>query len=335
MGIESKDHPSIERKDEQTSLVEIQDITAFAGIDMEELKEKSVANLLAEIKKEGERSEKHWRKKLDIPEDTPLEDGLKQRVEERAREYQEHIEASITRFQEQTDHCLRLAKEKGYIEAERPFSIIVTDPLLKYGSAEPKAMPWERRYDIHTDCIGICYGDPNILLAHEIGHALSADPDTKRSGFTHRLSVRQEGKEEKWEGNKWLNEGTTVIWEEMSANDDSIIPQRGEKFDSYNWSRDAARLLIEELGLNEDTLLKAFFRNQEAISLLERRCQERFHCSIDDLDCLKIELDTDLTKRIISGQPVEMKMNQSRHDAIIDTVKKLQEIFPNVNIIIN
>ena len=190
-----------------------------------------------------------------------------------------------------------------------------------------------------------------MLVAHEVGHALSRHcrkpgfgPDTgfrchelDPDGTTYRLTWRS----------KWLDEGVTVLWEELSVNDGSTLPERDDAGDIYPWYREAVRALMAALNLDQDTMLRAYFGNEAACALLEARVRQRFNCALGELDVITLLTEIDFTRKLFRGEPVRHQLvhqkirvlrrgqlvSERQNSELIAKWRKLAQIFPNLTLI--
>ncbi len=145
--------------------------------------------------------------------------------------------------------------------------------------------------------------------------------------------VPQKDKDDRVEGNQWLNEGTTVLWENLSVNDGSRFSQRDEEQDFYPHSRDLTLMLLRETGLEQDVLFRAYFGDAAARSLLETKVKERFGHSIDELNCFTLKLDKEWIERILRGEPETLELYGTEDEGLLAEKRKFTEIFPNVRLV--
>lgn len=324
---EQSEYP--ESRERGRPYVEMQDISAFSEFSLEKLSERSVEIILEKVKK-GQISEDYYRRKYNLPNNQPFVEELQRFAEETIECYRKNVTEKTQSFKRQADDCFTVAKQRGYLTEARDYRIIITDNLLHHGLEHSEDTPAINTFSQSLNAVYVEYTQPNKLVAHEVGHALSLRPNEGRSGFaTSEAEYKSTGRK----GNKWFNEGVTVMWEDISVNDGSIIPSREAQHDYYGWSRDATRVIIDELKLDDDTVFKAYFGDRAARELIEKKVNERFKCSLDDLQCLTLKTDIDFTRRVIYGEKVELTIKDTTHDSVIKMMNKLSEIFPNVSIV--
>lgn len=308
--------------------IEMQDLATFSGVDLEELGRRSVEEILDRVGKD-DKFEGLIRRKFGLSEETPFDEALRGLAERSISEYQKNLAEKMQSFRQQGDDCITLVQEQGYLSEVDGFRIILTDDFIHYG-LEPENRPNINSFSEDHKAVYVRHTEPNRLVAHEVGHALSTRYDEGRTGFTTSDNKRKQTGER---GNKWFNEGVTIMWEDLSVNDGSSIPSREDPHDMYNWYREATRLIIEELKLDDDTVFKAYFGDRQSLDLVEEKVNERFGYSLDDLQCLALKLDIDFTKSIIAGENVELTIKKTDRDSKIETIEKLVGIFPNVSVI--
>lgn len=319
-----------EKKEEYKPHIEIQDISTFSGLSLEELSRKAIEIILEKVR-ENPISENRYRRKYNLTGGQPFAKELERYAQKITENHQRSAAEKMLLFKQQADDCFALAKKKEYLAKTRDYKIIIADNFLHYGLQPSKFTPTLNSYSQDLNAIYIELNAPNKLLAHEIGHVLSTRPHESATGFT-RLEKSKEGRIISV-GNKWFNEGVTVMWEETSVNDNSVIPSREEEGDYYGWCQAATHLVMKKLALNEDTVFKAYFGNYESRNLVEQKLKEYFKCTLEDLRCLSLKLDMEFTKKIIQGDKVELIIKNTTSDSAIKQMDKLSEIFPNVSII--
>ena len=320
---------SPEASKEWADTIPISDIAIYSGLSLPELKNQAVNTLLQQLN-EGKREERLLRRDFQLDDKLPIEQALQEKAESILIEFERQLPEKKEKFQEQLQHCIALATERGYLQQPpQPFSILITHEFLQTGSDYKRGKQYINYFDHDQHIIPITIDSPNILLAHEIGHALSTNDGEKRSGFQ---TLKKEGSQTVTRGNQWFNEGMTVIWENQSASDNEKITQREEEGDFYSWYHQAAELLLKEINVSEDDNLKAYFGNSEMISKLRQKIQKRFNCTLEDLACLSYKIDINWTKQVISGQPVEINISRQTYARIKNKLTKLTQIFPNVTV---
>jgi len=312
---------------EFTTPIFLEDIATYGGTSIEELARSVVASIVDAARKRPE-FEKHYRETYGIADQQDFQQGMNVFADRRIKEFQEHFPRKQKEFKEQAAHCLTFARQHGYIADTRPIHIVITDWFLTCGKPN---LTGTDSYDHRTGVTFVGIDRPNILLAHELGHSLShtqTEKGSQRVGFS--IFEPLGGGEEKMHGCQWLNEGTTVLWENQSVNDRSTFSQRALEEDFYPYSRDLAKLLLEKIGVPEEILFKAYFGDREALHFLNDAINRRFKCTMEDLNCLTLKLDIKWAKSILDGQPVTIEILETDHTSIIPEKEQLARIFPNV-----
>lgn len=330
-----------------TANITVLDLEAYSGLTLEQLGERAIANIAA-AKTPGI-SEPWLRKTFGLAKDLPLEQALRRKVKKHIARYRSQRPKKLRAFCGQAHHCVQIALQRRYLTAPPDFTLVITDDLLHRG------LPSELRSWVQTHNIGAYYAErntvfvastlPNLIVAHEVGHALSLRQEQRQSGFL-RLQPRPDGR---WQrlGNKWLNEGITVLWEELSVNDGTTLPTRHDPDDTYCWYREATLALLRELALDQETALEAYFGNHTARAVIEAYVIRRFGCTLDDLQQVTLYQKIAFTRRLLHGEPVEHKIRTGnirvQRDGIMIAVKpdvqiaddwrQLATIFPNLTLI--
>lgn len=333
MPTEKNFEQSPESQFEKEFQAEIKDLSDFSGLTLEEISKSAIKNILDDIEKNIEKKkslEGHYRRKFNLSDDQPLTEALQYCAQESLEKYHQSIVEKKQSFQKQAEDCYNLAKKRGYITEAKKIDIIISNPFLNKGLER-----LEYKIDLNTfnpdlNSVIIDCEQTNRALAHEMGHALSYYPEQSKDGF--RDIVKKPDGKTTLKKNYWFNEGVTIIWEELSVNDDSVIPSRNDPRDSYYWYRETTRLILKESVVSDELALRAYFGNEETRQTLEDKINNRFNCSLDDLECLSFSQDIGMTKKIIAGEKVELKIKKSTHETVIKIMKKLSEIFPNVSI---
>lgn len=326
---------SPETHEEEPGKIEFLTIESLASVDLDTIRERAVTAILDNIAKPPKRDrhlrEQRFREQFGLPPDLPFETALRQNADERARDYTESLETTQGRFRQQTVDCQNLALQRGYIEFQRPLTIALTDKLLHYGIGPHARNTQVNAYRTTTDTIAVDIHEPNVAIAHEVGHALSTPEDRSRSGFVE-MATNAEGKEG-LSGNGWFNEGVTMLWQEESVNDGSRNARHDDPTDINNWMREATKLLLDAANVNAETALRAYFGNTEARRQLETALQQRFHASLNELKCLGAKTDLDLTRKIVNGEPVDLRPSPHAEEYERSVYEKLRELFPNVRLL--
>lgn len=320
---------SLENQIEENFGARARDLTDFSGLTLNEISEKAIKNILDEAASKKV-PENHFRQKFHLAANQPFAVALQHFAKESVEKYHQSIVEKKQSFQKQAEDCYNLAKKRGYITEAKKVDIIISDSFLNKGLEHSEHAITLNSFDPDLNSVIMGYNQPNRGLAHEMGHALSYYPEQSRDGF--RDIVKKPDGKTTLKKNYWFNEGVTIIWEELSVNDDSVIPSRNDPRDSYYWYRETTRLILKESGASDELALQAYFGNEETRQTLEDKINNRFNCSLDDLECLSFSQDIGMTKKIIAGEKVELKIKKSTHETVIKIMKKLSEIFPNVSI---
>lgn len=311
--------------------VSIKNIADFSGITVDELGEKRYQKVLQDIHDNPQR-ENYYREKFNINQQDPNEDAMREKIKAVTAEFMNKLPEKENECRQQIDHCLSIANERGYLQSEpEPLTIIISHSFLHWGSPFRPGKQYLNSHDPTNNAIIIDIDLPSTILAHEFGHALSTDKKDERSGI--KTLVKDEKKQELIsKGNQWLNEGLTIIWEQMTTLDNREVPGRNEKGDPYHWYLEATKLILTEIDMSPDDALKAYFGDKKILELLRDKFQQRFHCSIEDLSSLEYKLDIDWTKKLVTGQPLEVTLKKTTNRSLREKLLKLSGMFPNLTL---
>lgn len=303
------------------------DVAAWSGLTLEEIIERAIMK----ISQEPERFRRSIRSKFTLDTELGFEEALRSKASESVRNYREKFEMAAARFSKQAADCARLAQERGYLHAQpRDYSIVPVTEFLRRGLPEGLSYVHATSFDPSHDAVILDIDASNAMVAHEVGHALSMDAQKMRSGVLP-LELDQKNGRLGTRGATWINEGLTVLWERMSVNDGSGLAARGRQGDLlYSWAAEAVPVLLDHLGLDKEVGLKAYFGDAEARRQLDEAIHNKYHCQLDDLQCLGYEPDIEWTKKVLAGQPVHVTIKPGWHETVIKTLEKLSQIFPNV-----
>lgn len=317
---------SPEKKEDVPLKIEIFDLENYSGMDIDDLKKESVDLILEKIGK-NPKLKGYYQKNFSLNKDEPIESALETYSDSIVAEYLSQKELLSEKYRKQAEYCLRLALEKGYMEGVKDIKILLSNKFFDKTQVDKQRHLTVNSYDDRQDIICIEAGQPNRLLAHEIGHALSTNREKGIAGFSR---IREKG-----EGLTiyWFNEGVTVLWEELSVDDASEIPQRNEKYDFRQWARETVKIIIREADIDEDVLMRAYFGGEDAKKVVGQKIQDRFRCTLEDLEPLCYSLDVEFTKKIISGEIVEIPIHKKTQKKIIESLKSLAVIFPNIYLV--
>lgn len=311
--------------------ITIRNVADFSGISLEELGERACQKIIQNVQDNPKR-EDYYRDKFNISQQDSIEDAIREKIATVSEEFMRKLPEKENKCQQQIDHCLSIAHERGYLQNEpEPITIIISHQLLHRGSPFRPYDNYLNSHDPTNNAIIIDIDLPATIIAHEFGHALSTNKKEGRSGV-QTLTTGEKNKELITKGNKWLNEGLTVIWEQMTTLDTKDVPGRNEKGDLYNWYLEATKLILTEVNMSPDDALKAYFGDKKMLKLLQDKFQQRFHCSIEDLSHLGYKLDPDWTKKLVTGQPLTVTIKKTTNRSLSERLFKLAGIFPNLTI---
>lgn len=327
--------------------ITVLDLEAFSGLTLEQLGEQALERMAKA--RTPDISDRWLRQTFKLDADLPLEEALRRKVAENIARYRSVLPKKTLAFREQAHHCVRIALERRYLTAAPGFTLVITDDLLHRG------LPSDLRclvpssnvcaYSMERNTVYVAHTLPNLIAAHEVGHALSMRQEQQQIGFL-RLERRPDGQ---WQrrGNKWLDEGATVLWEELSVNDGSTLPERLDPDDTYCWYRDATLALLQVLAIGHETVLAAYFGNDAARAAIEANIAGQFRCTLDDLQLVTLCQKIAFTRQLLRGDPVEHEIRTGnvriRRNGILITEKpnrrladnwrQLAKIFPNLTLI--
>ncbi|MDD5110471.1 MAG: hypothetical protein PHI63_04630 [Patescibacteria group bacterium] len=327
--------------------ITVLDLEAYGGCMLEQLGEQALGNITAN--RTTAVSQRWLRKTFELPAGVPLEPALRQAVADRIVRYRATLPEKKRAFGAQADDCVRIAAERNYVGNPAGFTIVVTDDLLHRG------LPGHLRcwapphhvcaYSLEHNAVFVAHTLPNLIVAHETGHALSLQRNRYRIGFL-QLEPKANGGFRRC-GSKWLDEGITVLWEELTVNDGSTIPERQNPDDWYCWARNATQILVKELGVDQETALRAYFGNLDAYHQLTRQVSRWYGCALDDLQHVALYTDIGFTRRLLQSEPVEHRIGstiarikrsgvwiaQGKDTRLTDSWHKLAATFPNLTLI--
>lgn len=330
-----------------TGNITVLDLETYGGRTLEQLGERVIEKFA--VSKTPEISERWLRKTFGLADNLPREQALRQQVAENIARYRKELPEKTRAFSDQADHCVRIALQWRYLTTAPGFTLVITDDLLHRGLPGDAyclaPSPNICVYAAERNTIYVAHPLPNVVVAHEVGHALSLRQEQRQSGFL-RLQPRPDGR---WQrlGNKWLDEGTTVLWEELSVNDGSTLPSRRDPDDAYCWYREATLALLQELSLDQETALAAYFGGHTARAVIAMNVIRRFGCTLDDLQRVALYQKIGFTRQLLHGEPVEHKIRtghvrvqpagilvtEKPDRQLADDWRQLATIFPNLTLI--
>jgi hypothetical protein len=310
------------------SSVEVMGLAEFSGKSLADLVELAVAETLKDVPDEDWME--LYRDKYNIPEGVSYEDGVAAYGEARMVEYEKGLDAMIEKAKQQIDHSQQMAIDLGYLEESRPVKLLIVEPFLR--SSLGSKVVGANRHDVETGLTTVLFGENNSVVAHEVGHALSHIPETQSAGFL-TLEGKDENGHNTTSGNQFLNEGMTVLWEEMSTDDGSTNDSYKEEVSLYGWYRDTTKRIIQEIGMPQEDVFKAYFGNEELRQEMESKIQERFNCSLDELSCLSFSLRHEDTAAILDGKELTVSIGKQMHESTRKSRERLAKIFPNVKLV--
>jgi hypothetical protein len=326
---QNDDHPAVADFREMREVeptVSVEDLGTYAGMSIEALASAASESLIEGARERSE-SEAYFRERYDIPEGEDFAVGMRKFAVRKAREYRQLFEQKREGFIAQAHHCIQLAQTRRYIGQPPKVRVVVTDWFLTYGK---RGLTDVASYDHREKTTFILADSPNILLAHEVGHALSHSRERlgERVGFVTYETIR-EG-EEKIHGSQLLNEGATVLWENLSVNDGSTYGQRSWDMDFYTHARDVTAYLLQKLGIPEDIFFQAYFGDADAQRFLEDAMGKAYGCTLEDLNCLGLRLSFDWAKKILDGERVEVTISKQEDASVRAEKEDLGRVFSNV-----
>lgn len=302
--------------------VEVLSLDEVAGDSFEQLAEEAIRQMTI-VQKPSEGFMSHMRKKLGIPEGVSYEDGVRDVVMRDLENYKEKIEAVRARAREQAEYCQKYAVEHGYLDHKRPVRVVISSAHIGKGIPSIGAAKF---YDPEEKRAVIQIENENWLIAHEVGHMLSHDQETNQVGFGMHI----EGKKEQKITCQFLNEGTTVLWEQDTVTDGSRNELYEDPLELYRWYRDTTLSLLREIGLSKDDLYRAYFGQSEARRKLDEAIERRFHCSMEDLTVLNFSIRQPETETILRGESFMITIKEGMNESVVENLEKLARIFPNV-----
>lgn len=323
-------HDTAKEAKEVKPIFSLLDVEAYTGHSIDTLAAKTVENILNTVRSEPD-LESYYRTKYNIDVGMSIEAGLRAYAINVIHQYKTELPIKMAQYAAQIEYCISYAKMHQYTTLPNPFSVIITDEFLGQG-ATPE-LPCDE-YDYRTRTVFIGIDRPNMLLAHEVGHALSHTADT--IGTTNvglRTIVKNMNDEAEYMGPQWLDEGATIVWEEATVNDGSHIPQRTEEHDIYAHFKSVTLLLLETINISSDLLLKAYFGDTEVKQYIFHSLETQFNCQMTDLDCLCLELDTSWARAVIYGEKVQVEVYDTDPETILSKKQTLARIFPNVQLV--
>ncbi|MDP2685305.1 MAG: hypothetical protein Q8P20_09820 [bacterium] len=309
----------------------IKNIADFSSISISELEERTYQIMLQNTH-ENPKIENHYREKYGISRQDPIEDALRELIKTASVDFMSKLREKENECQQQIDYCISIANKYGYLQNEpAPLTVIISHNLLHQGSPFRPGKQYLNSYDPTNNAIIIDINLPSTIIAHEFGHALSTDNKKIRSGIK-TLIWDEQNEDLITHGNEWLDEGLTVIWEQMTTLDNKNMPGRNKNGDPYNWYLQTTKLILTEINISPNDALKAYFGDETMLQLLRDKFFHRFNCSIEDLKHLGYKLDVEWTKKLITGQPIEETINKNTNQSVKKNLFKLSEIFPNLKI---
>lgn len=327
--------------------VTVFDLEAFSGQTLEWLGEQALERIAKS--RTSDISDRWLRKKFGLAADVPPELGLRTKIADNIARYRSRLPEKTIEFRAQTEYCQRLVVERGYLTSAPGFTLVITDDLLHRG------LPAHLRcwvpphnicaFSVEHNAVYVAHTLPNLIVAHEVGHAFSLRQARQQIGLL-QLQRRADGQ---WQrhGSKWLGEGVTVLWEELSVNDGSTLPERHDPDNTYCWYREATRELLRQLTIGQETVLAAYFGNDAARAAVEIHIVQRFGCTLDDLKYVALCQKISFTRRLFNRELVQHTIRTGnvhvRRDGLLITEKpntelierwrKLAQIFPNLSLI--
>lgn len=146
---------------------------------------------------------------------------------------------------------------------------------------------------------------PNMgVLAHEYIHAMSHDPSSQTTGFRrmHEIDII---------GPVWLDEGMAMIGQFRTYGEDESAVD-----DLYMGYHRTVYEFMNALGIDEEFMFKAYFGMHPYRAELEKRIEEFYGVSIDDLKKVFIgysEESLETAAKILRKEPVTLRAKAGTH----------------------
>lgn len=325
-----------EKKEQPPVRIELVDLTELSGVSLSALAASGEQYLLERIQADPDMEKwiRHW---LSLPKSTPIVEALHHHFETKPREYTATLERRLAGFQAQAQRCVDAAREHGWLQWEKPLRIILTDQSLKFGLYAHGTKSWFNQYVANEDAVYVDIQGSHRLLVHELGHLLSTNVEKRLTPFG-QLKL-DEGQLRSPTELRWLEEGSTMIWEEFAVDDGSAnttIQERQTPRSVYRRFRQTTKLIMKQIGIDQDTLMRGYFGDTGVVDLVRQKVQERFGCTLEDLDCLMTPATFTITRRIVEGEPVSIKTWPDPNDEFnpaANNKEKLAKVFPNVTLV--
>ncbi|HPA25256.1 MAG TPA: hypothetical protein PLK76_00610 [bacterium] len=262
--------------------------------------------------------------------------ALDEEIKNALRERIENYRIKVAELQEKIPQYIERLKSwvatNNYITKQNPESVDLYfyDKILIKGTSEIFAQLGENRF--HPEFNVISVDEINLvnvnIIFHEYMHSLAFDKENKNCGF------RKLGIDQMAEGNRWLDEGITVMGELETCPENFIskIFVNRDEYASYLW---LVKTYMQELKISKEELFRAYFGEGNYRLLLEQKNQKRFGCSIDKLESLFIGYGPENEKimlDIIKGKKVVLEAIEGSGVDIQYT--NLKKIFSNIDLII-
>ncbi len=307
-------------------------------VDINSLESVIIATLTKDVWLEDEIIERY-----DLTRDKPFAEAVKDLAAAKISEFKRDIEADKARIRKQVEHCRNLVLSHGYLEESqlREIKLVVSDGFFiefmedEMGYVGINALG---AYNPEEDITYVDRNKPNVLIAHETGHAMSSDEEFDTTGFKKTGFVMYKtGDEDIGEqvGNQYFNEGATEIWEEFSVNDGSVTDDTSMRV--YTFWKNLIKAILEQTNQSTDDLFKAYFAGGEALTDFKRKLFDKYNTTIDGLECLNILISRDqleLGPDILKGKQVTLVYGKKRDNRPINIRRayEVAEVFSNVTL---
>ncbi|MDP2683689.1 MAG: hypothetical protein Q8P20_01405 [bacterium] len=324
---EKKPGNSLESRENEPKLCEVNDLFSYLGISREQAIEMCLQSL-EKIMQDGGREAERYEKQLELDSQRTDQEHLREKITAAMDEYQEKFSHRIDRLQQIGNHCVRFAQDKGYIDNSRQIVAVIAGSKFEKLIPEMSNKSYSPgRYFMKSDIAVIGNDQRESLFRHELGHALSARHEQNEVGLL-KFDVIPEDDEMNNTFSSWLDEGATEIWE-----DESRIGDEQEPLNDMRGN--AMRIVMEKINLDNEYILRAYFGDKEAYRAIDQNTRQKYNIPFEDLNCLKVNFNPKFLNEVLDGKPVELKFREGIDSpTMLPGMKLLAEKFPNVTVLI-
>lgn len=194
-------------------------------------------------------------------------------------------------------------------------------PEAKYQTSGGQFIP-------HLNAIILNVDYPDWVVVHEYAHGLAYNSEKSRSGFR---TILENGLAADDSSNRWLDEYCAMLLE-FSATEHKLENRQVDDEMYFTYFK-MAEVFLTEIGASEELILKAYYGDEAARQEVDQCCQNRFNCSVFELDDIMLGFNDELremTLELLQGKPIFYQRHLQRDSSgLEEKYQRLAELFPN------